>query len=378
MLTYEVGSRHGRPADPLRRAHLHAVHLGHGGHRRPRPSARRSRTPGSPPSATSASCCGGASTSRRSPGSRPPTRRSHRDRGRARMAWCRSGSADRRSACRAPQFKPHFDQARAAGLHSVPHAGETTGPETIWDSIRDLGAERIGHGTSATQDPSCSPISSSTASPLEVCPTSNVATRVVRDARRAPDPRDGRGRRRGHGQLRRPADVRRPRSTSEYAVAAELLGLDESGLAELARTAVRRELRRRRREARVPAPRSTPTLAEAESASVATAALAQLGVLGSRPDRPFHARLTRCAATIFLAGLRASSHHWPVVPTMPTSICAYIGAYFASKPRLLNSASRMYSTRDAMSPMIETNEPDSEPIGESRTRMRKPSDDSSM
>jgi aminodeoxyfutalosine deaminase len=52
-----------------------------------------------------------------------------------------------------PQFKPYFDRARAAGLHSVPHAGETTGPETIWDALNSLGAERIGHGTSAPQDP---------------------------------------------------------------------------------------------------------------------------------------------------------------------------------------------------------------------------------
>ena len=52
-----------------------------------------------------------------------------------------------------PQFKPYFDKARAAGLHSVPHAGETTGPETIWDALRDLGAERIGHGISAARDP---------------------------------------------------------------------------------------------------------------------------------------------------------------------------------------------------------------------------------
>src|SRR3954447_16312557 len=51
------------------------------------------------------------------------------------------------------QFKPYFDKARAAGLHSVPHAGETTGPQTIWDALRDLGAERIGHGISAAQDP---------------------------------------------------------------------------------------------------------------------------------------------------------------------------------------------------------------------------------
>lgn len=52
-----------------------------------------------------------------------------------------------------PQFKPYFDRAIAEGLHSVPHAGETTGPQTIWDALTDLRAERIGHGTSATQDP---------------------------------------------------------------------------------------------------------------------------------------------------------------------------------------------------------------------------------
>jgi hypothetical protein len=55
-----------------------------------------------------------------------------------------------------------------------------------------------------------------------------------------------------------------------------------------------------------------------------------------------------------LAGLRALSHHCPVVPTMPTSIWAYIGANVASKPRRLNSSTRMCSTRDATSLMIET------------------------
>ena len=43
-------------------------------------------------------------------------------------------------------FRDQFDRARAAGLHSVPHAGETTGPETIWDALVSLGAERIEHG----------------------------------------------------------------------------------------------------------------------------------------------------------------------------------------------------------------------------------------
>ena len=41
----------------------------------------------------------------------------------------------------------------AAGLHAVPHSGESTGPETIWDAIRELGAERIGHGIAAIRDP---------------------------------------------------------------------------------------------------------------------------------------------------------------------------------------------------------------------------------
>ena len=85
-----------------------------------------------------------------------------------------------------PQFEPHFDAARAAGLHSVPHAGETTGPETVWDALRDLGAERIGHGTSSAQDPALLAHLAEHRIPLEVCPSSNIATRAVADARGAP------------------------------------------------------------------------------------------------------------------------------------------------------------------------------------------------
>lgn len=80
-----------------------------------------------------------------------------------------------------PQFKPYFDQARAAGLHSVPHAGETTGPETIWDALRELGAERIGHGTSAVRDPRLLEYLAEQQICLEVCPTSNVRTQAIPD-----------------------------------------------------------------------------------------------------------------------------------------------------------------------------------------------------
>src|SRR3954466_5295325 len=78
-------------------------------------------------------------------------------------------------------FRQQFDRARAAGLHSVPHAGETTGPETVWDALNLLGAERIGHGTSSMGDPRLVDHLGEHRIPLEVCPTSNIATRVVRD-----------------------------------------------------------------------------------------------------------------------------------------------------------------------------------------------------
>ena len=80
-----------------------------------------------------------------------------------------------------PMFKPYVDRARAAGLHSVPHAGETTGPQTIWDAIRDLGAERIEHGISAVQDRSLLEHLVEHGITLDVCPTSNVALKVVAD-----------------------------------------------------------------------------------------------------------------------------------------------------------------------------------------------------
>ena len=45
------------------------------------------------------------------------------------------------------------NQARDAGWHITVHAGEAAGPESIWQAIRELGAERIGHGVKAVEDP---------------------------------------------------------------------------------------------------------------------------------------------------------------------------------------------------------------------------------
>lgn len=77
------------------------------------------------------------------------------------------------------QFEKAFDRARSAGLPSAPHAGETEGPSSIWGSLRNLGAERIGHGVRCLEDEALVEHLVETQITLEVCPTSNVCLGVV-------------------------------------------------------------------------------------------------------------------------------------------------------------------------------------------------------
>ncbi|GAB3863610.1 adenosine deaminase [Nocardioides maradonensis] len=137
-----------------------------------------------------------------------------------------------------PQFKPHFDRARAAGLHSVPHAGETTGPQTVWESLTYLGAERIGHGTSSAQDPALLAHLAEHGIALEVCPSSNVATRAVASLAEHPLPQFVAA----GVPVTINSDDPSMFGTSlnrEYEIAADLLGLDRAGIADLARASVR-------------------------------------------------------------------------------------------------------------------------------------------
>jgi aminodeoxyfutalosine deaminase len=76
-------------------------------------------------------------------------------------------------------FGPAFRTARDAGLHSDPHAGETVGPAEVWAALRELGAERIGHGIGAASDPALLAYLAGQGIALEVCPTSNVRTGAV-------------------------------------------------------------------------------------------------------------------------------------------------------------------------------------------------------
>ena len=78
-------------------------------------------------------------------------------------------------------FREHFRRARDAGWHITIHAGEFAGPESIWQAIRDLGAERIGHALRATEDPALMNYLAEHHIGVESCLTSNVQTSCVPD-----------------------------------------------------------------------------------------------------------------------------------------------------------------------------------------------------
>ncbi|HEY5776546.1 MAG TPA: adenosine deaminase [Xanthomonadales bacterium] len=83
-------------------------------------------------------------------------------------------------------FKPHFKRVRDAGLHVTIHAGEADGPQSVWSAIRDLGAERIGHGFRAVEDPALVDYLADHGIGLEICPTSNLHTSTVESYARHP------------------------------------------------------------------------------------------------------------------------------------------------------------------------------------------------
>ncbi len=87
------------------------------------------------------------------------------------------------------KFAEAFARARAAGLPSVPHAGEVAGPESIWDALHSGHAMRIGHGVRCLEDPALAAELRASQVPLDVCPTSNVCLGVFPSLAEHPLPR---------------------------------------------------------------------------------------------------------------------------------------------------------------------------------------------
>src|SRR3954470_5494739 len=78
-------------------------------------------------------------------------------------------------------FAEHFRRGRDAGWHITVHAGESAGPESVWDAVKLLGAERIGHGVRAMEDPALVDFLIEQRIGVEANLTSNVQTSTVVD-----------------------------------------------------------------------------------------------------------------------------------------------------------------------------------------------------
>jgi aminodeoxyfutalosine deaminase len=87
------------------------------------------------------------------------------------------------------QFARWFEMALSNGLHSVPHAGETLGPSSVWGALHTLGAERIGHGVRSIEDATLLTYLAERRVPLEVCPHSNICLGIYPSLAQHPLPR---------------------------------------------------------------------------------------------------------------------------------------------------------------------------------------------
>ena len=140
-----------------------------------------------------------------------------------------------------PPIAPYADIFRRAvegGLHSTPHAGEWSGPKNVWATLEHLRPERIGHGVRSVDDPRLVDHLAGLGIPLEVCPTSNVATGAYVSLAEHPFPR-----------LRDAGVVVTLNSddpamfgswvSDEYRVARDAFGYDDAALADIAAAGVR-------------------------------------------------------------------------------------------------------------------------------------------
>jgi adenosine deaminase len=113
----------------------------------------------------------------------------------ARLAAARAGRgvvslglANEERGYPAADFTEAFAIAKAAGLQSAPHAGELVGPESVWQAIDALRADRVLHGVRAVEDPALVAALAARGISLDVCPTSNVLLSVVPDLTAHPLP----------------------------------------------------------------------------------------------------------------------------------------------------------------------------------------------
>ncbi len=100
-----------------------------------------------------------------------------------------AGSASSADSTALAVHAPAFRRAADIGLGRTVHAGEGRPPGEIRTAIVELGAQRIGHGTTLLDDPSLVELVIERGVTVEACPTSNVHTGAIADVADHPLPR---------------------------------------------------------------------------------------------------------------------------------------------------------------------------------------------
>jgi adenosine deaminase len=135
------------------------------------------------------------------------------------------------------EFAPAFRIAARAGLLSVPHGGELRGADVVATCVSALGADRVGHGVHAVDDPALLATIVERSITLEVCPASNVSLGVYPSLHAVPvRPLFDAGARLALG-----ADdplIFNSRLVDQYETARRVHGFSDEELAELARSSV--------------------------------------------------------------------------------------------------------------------------------------------
>jgi adenosine deaminase len=139
---------------------------------------------------------------------------------------------------RVADFAPAFRIAERGGLMLTPHGGELLGPESVRACLNELHADRVGHGVRSVDDPRVLADVVERGVALEVCPVSNVALGVYSDLSSVPLPQ----------LIAAGATVALgaddpllfgSRLAGQYATMRAAHALDDTALADLARSSIR-------------------------------------------------------------------------------------------------------------------------------------------